>query len=96
VTTVTPPKVAGHGKSKAGRRVGTSGKKPSRIIQVADDVSTDLSDLVSGSDRDGKADGSVEESEGDLAQDSDDDFDGAKLTEKEAKRVLHNEVRKKN
>ena len=44
------------------------------------------------SDREGEGNSSVEDSDG-MAQDSDDDFDGAKLTEKETEQVLHEEVK---
>ena len=84
--------VAAPAKSKAGQRVGTSRKKTSTIIQDSDSDSTELSDPVSGSDHDGKSNGDVEESEG-LAQELDDDLDSAKLTEKETKQVLHEEVK---
>ena len=67
-------------------------KKTSKTIDTDD--STELSDL-SASDRDEKADGSVENSDVGMVQDSDDDFDGAQLTEKQTKRVLHEEVKKK-
>ena len=78
-------------KSKAGRRAGMTKKKTSKMIDTDD--STELSDL-SASDRDEKADGSVENSDVGMVQDSDDDFDGAQLTEKQTKRVLHEEVKK--
>ena len=96
-TTVSRPKVkvvAGPAKSKAvkGLGVGNSRKSTSKIIQDPDNDSTELSDLVSGSEREGEGNGSVEDSDG-MAQDSDDDFDGAKLTEKETEQVLHDEVK---
>jgi hypothetical protein len=43
-------------------------------------------------DRDRKGNDSVEGSDGGMGQDSDDEFDKAKLTEKDAKQVLHDEV----
>ena len=67
-------------------------KKTSKTIDTDD--STKLSDL-SASNRNEKADGSVENSDVGMAQDSDDDFDRAQLTEKQMKRVLHEEVKKK-
>ena len=94
-TTVSRPKVnvvAAHAKSKAVKGVGNSRKSTSKIIQDPDNDSTELSDLVSGSEREGEGNGSVEDSDG-MAQDSDDDFDGAKLTEKETEQVLHEEVK---
>ena len=80
-------------KSKAGHRAGMTKKKTSKTIDTDD--STELSDL-SASDCDEKADGSVENSDVGMVQDSDDDFDGAQLTEKQTKRVLHEEVKKKH
>jgi hypothetical protein len=60
---------------------------------VADSDSTELSDPDSGSpDRDGKDDGSGKETDGGMGHDSDDEFDQAKLTEKDAKRLLNDEV----
>jgi hypothetical protein len=43
-------------------------------------------------DTEGKGDASDQESDGDMGGDSDDEFNRAKLTEKEATRVLHDEV----
>ena len=51
-----------------------------------------MSDLNLDSDRDGTHDGSGEESGEGMGQGSDDDFDQAKLTEKDAKQVLNDEV----
>jgi hypothetical protein len=79
----------GHAKPKAGLRAVTSGNK---LRGVVDNDSTELSEFNSGSDGDGKGDGSDEESDGGMAQVSDDDFDRAKLTEKDAKQVLNDEV----
>ena len=73
-------------------RVGRSKKKNTKISNVpevqVDNDSTEMSDL-DDSDLDG--DGSDEESEGGIDHDSD-EFDRAKLTEKDAKRVLNDEV----
>ena len=96
MATVSPPQAAAkskvaQAKSKAGRQVGTSKKKTSKNIQVVDD-STELSDLGSGSDREGKGNGSDEESAEGMDQESDDEFDQAKLTDEHAKRILHDEV----
>ena len=41
----------------------------------------------------GKGDSSDEEGDGGMAHGSDDDFDRAKLSEKDAKRVLNDEVK---
>lgn len=60
---------------------------------IVDSDSSELPDLASGLDHDGKDEGSMEESEGGIGEDSDDEFDQAKLTEKDAKRVLHDEVK---
>lgn len=63
------------------------------MVTVDDDSDAMISDLNSGSDIDGKGDGSGgEESAGGMGQDSDDEFVQAKLTEKDAKRVLNDEV----
>jgi hypothetical protein len=51
-----------------------------------------MSDLASDSDREAKGDGSGEESDGGMGPASDDDFDRAKLTERDAKQVLNDEV----
>jgi hypothetical protein len=59
---------------------------------VVTDESTELSDLGSGSDQIGKGDASMDESEGGMGKDSDDELNQAMLTEKEAKQVLHDEV----
>jgi hypothetical protein len=75
----------GHAKPKAGLRAVTSGNK---LRGVVDNDSTELSEFNSGSD----GDGSDEESDGGMAQVSDDDFDRAKLTEKDAKQILNDEV----
>ena len=76
---------------KAGPRVGTSRKK--NAINVVDSDSTGISDPDdTGSDPIEKGNGSGEESDGGMAQDSGVEFDQAKLTEKDAKRVLIDEV----
>ena len=95
---MSPPQAAakskvGQAKSKAGRKVRTSKKKTSKNIQVVDlDDSTELSDLGSGSDREGNGNGSDEESAEGMDQESDDEFDQAKLTDEHAKQILHDEV----
>ena len=84
--TESHPKGDNSAKSKAGP-VGRTRKKTSKVIDTPD--STELSDLLSASEREEKADGSVEDSDVGMAQDSDDNFDGAQLT----KWVLHEEVK---
>ena len=80
-----------HAKPKAG--LGTSRKKSTiTAASVLDDDSTEMSDLNSDSDRDGKGNGSGEESGEGMGEASDDDLDRAKLPEKDAKRVLNDEV----
>lgn len=75
-----------HAKGKAG--LETSRKK----VVDNDSESTEPSSLNSDSDRDGKADSNGEGSDEGMGQNSDDDFDQAKLSEKDAKRVLNDEV----
>jgi hypothetical protein len=83
----------GHAKPKAGLQVRTSSSRNKRSkITVVHSDSTEMSDLGSGTDGNGKGDGSGEGSDGGLGQESDDELDQAKLTENDAKRVLNNEV----
>lgn len=79
----------GHAKLKAGLRTS---RNKSHTISVIDSDSTDISELNSESDHDGKGNDSGKESDGDMGQGSDDDFDRAKLTEKDAKQVLNDKV----